>query len=85
MATLSTFGVTVGLTEEDVLASLPLRRFPGRPGALYARRLKVWATFRKHPNHFDVQLAAATPEQVVLFLEAAGALRENPYQRKERT
>ncbi|MGE5155984.1 MAG: hypothetical protein ACM3JP_00625 [Betaproteobacteria bacterium] len=55
-----------------------------RTGALYARGLRVWATFRTHINHFDVQLAAPSREQVELFLEAAGALQDNPYWRKER-
>lgn len=85
---LSTFGVAPGTTENDVLAALPLRRFPAvyrvRAGAVYARGLKVWATFRTHANHFDVQLAAPSREQVELLLEAAGALGDNPYWRKER-
>ena len=85
---LSTFGVASGTADKDVLAALPLRRFPAvyrvRTGALYARGLSVWATFRTHINHFDVQLAAPSREQVELFLEAAGALQDNPYWRKER-
>lgn len=51
---LSTFGVAPGTTENDVLAALPLRRFPAvyrvRAGAVYARGLKVWATFPPTPT-----------------------------------